>query len=207
MWPERLLAVTGQPRDPQSIRRAARDILSQAQFRTAGPSLLQRARAWLGRQFNRLLNDVVTGHLGAVGVVVLLVIAVGTVFLVVRVTSGSRHSGRTAGYRLDGRVRTPADWLAEAAACEAQRDWRGALRARYRALVAELAVRGVFEEVPGRTTGEYRAEVGANLPTAAPEFGGATDLFEATIYGDQDAGPTEAAALASLSRRVLTGAR
>jgi hypothetical protein len=81
------------------------------------------------------------------------------------------------------------------------------LRARYRALVAELAARGVVDEVPGRTTGEYRAEVIANLPGAAPEFGGATELFEATVYGDRSAGPSDTAELDALADRVLAGAR
>ncbi len=207
MWPEWLLAVAGQPRDPQSIRGAARTILAQPQFRTTGPSLLERARSWAGRQVDHALNAALSGHLGAVGVVVLLVVAAAVVVVVVRVTRASRHTGAVRGYRVDGAPRPPADWLAEATACEARGDWRGASRARYRALVAELASRGVVDEVPGRTTGEYRAEVTANLPTAAPEFAGATDIFEAIVYGDRAAGPTESAELDTLAHRVLAGAR
>ncbi len=207
MWPEWALAVAGQPRDPLSIRRAAHSILSQPQFRTAGPSLIDRARSWLGRQISHALNAALAGRFGLVGVLVLLVLAAAIVVVVVRVARASRHGGRAHGHRIEGASRLPADWLAEAVACEARGDWRGALRARYRALLAELAARGFVEEVPGRTTGEYRAEVTVNLPTAAPEFGGATDLFEATMYGDQAAGPGEAAELGALALRVLAGAR
>jgi hypothetical protein len=207
VWPEWRLAVAGQPRDPDSVRRAAHDILSQAQFRTAGPSLFDRARSWLGREISHALDAALAGHLGVVGVVVLLLIAAAVTFAVVRVARASRHGGRVPGYRVEGAARAPADWLAEAAACEARGDWTGALRARYRALVAELAARGVVDEVAGRTTGEYRAEVGANLPTAVLEFGGATDLFEAAVYGDQAAGPVETAELDALARCVLSGAR
>jgi hypothetical protein len=207
VWPEWFLAVAGQARDAQSTRNAAHDILSQPQFRTAGPSLLERARSWAGRQVDHALNAALAGHLGIVGAVVLLLIAAGVVLVVVRVVRASRHTGLVRGVRVDGGARPAADWLAEAAACEGRGDWRGALRARYRALLAELAVRGVVEEVPGRTTGEYRAEVGANLPTAAPEFSGATDMFEATMYGDRPAGPAETAALGALAHRVLAGTR
>jgi hypothetical protein len=207
VWPEWLLAVAGQPRDPVSIRRAAQQILSQAQFRVAGPSLFERARSWLSRQIGHALDAALNGRFGLVGIIVLLVLAAAIVVIVVRVARASRHGGRVGGYRVDGAPRPPADWLAEAAACEGRGDWRGALRARYRALVAELAARGFVDEVPGRTTGEYRAEVTANLPTAGPEFGGATDLFEATIYGDHVAGPGDTAELGALAQRVLTGAR
>jgi hypothetical protein len=207
VWPDWALAVAGQPRDPESILRAAHDILSQAQFRTAGPSLIDRAKSWLGRQISHALTAALAGRFGLVGVLVLLVLAAAIVVVVVRVARASRHGGRVQGYRMEGATRPPADWLAEAVACEARGDWRGALRARYRALVAELAVRGFVDEVPGRTTGEYRAEITANLPTAAPEFGGATDLLEATMYGAHVAGPTETAELGELSHRVLAGAR
>ncbi len=101
----------------------------------------------------------------------------------------------------------PADWLAEAAACEARGDWQAALRARYRALVAELARRGLVDEIPGRTTGEYRAEVAANLPLAAPEFSNATDLFELAVYGHAPTGPEDASRVRQLSDRVLEDAR
>lgn len=207
MWPEAVLAVAGQPRDAQSIRRAAHDILSQSQFRTSAPSLLERARSWLGRQLSHALDAALAGHLGIFGAIVLLAIAAAVVFAVVRVTRASRHGGRVGGYHVGPAGRLPTDWLAEAAACEVSGDWRGALRARYRALVAELGQRGVVDEIPGRTTGEYRAEVSENLPAAAQEFSSATDLFEATVYGARGAGPADAAALETFSHDVLAGLR
>jgi len=207
VWPEWVLAVAGQPRDPASVRRAAHDILSQSQFRTSGPSPLQRARSWLGHQIGHALDAALGGHLGVFGAVVLLLIAAALVVVVVRVTRASRHGGRLAGTRVGPIGRAPQDWLAEATACEARGDWRGALRARYRALVAELAGRGVVDEVPGRTTGEYRAEVALNLPRAAPGFGGATDLFEETVYGHRNVGPADAAQLEGLAHDVLAGLR
>src|SRR4029450_4451834 len=60
---------------------------------------------------------------------------------------------------------------------------RAALRSRYRALAPDLASRGLVEEVPGRTAGEYRRQVGRALPEAATDFAGATELFEVAWYG------------------------
>jgi hypothetical protein len=108
---------------------------------------------------------------------------------------------------VSGPRRPAAEWLADAAACEARSDWRGALRCRYRALVADLAQRGLVEEIAGRTTGEYRAAVAETLPASADLFAGATELFELAWYGD---GPTDAAATArfrELADGVRAGAR
>jgi len=104
------------------------------------------------------------------------------------------------------RLRPAVDWRADAAANEAAGHWRAALRCRYRALVADLAARGLVEEVPGRTAGEYRREVGVNAPAAAGDFDGATALFEAAWYGNRPTGPDEAQRFRALEGRVLTGA-
>jgi hypothetical protein len=81
------------------------------------------------------------------------------------------------------------------------------LRCRYRALVADLAGRGLVDEVPGRTTGEYRAEVGENVPRVAPEFAGATELFEAAWYGNRPTGEEESQRFRRLADQVMAGAR
>src|SRR5207244_8332949 len=100
-------------------------------------------------------------------------------------------------------ARPPGDWEAGAAGHEAAGRWRDAVRCRYRALVADLARRGVVDEVPGRTSGEYRAEVTASLPAAAADFTGATDLFERAWYGAADAGPDDDERFKRLAERVL----
>jgi hypothetical protein len=64
----------------------------------------------------------------------------------------------------------------------------------------------VVEEVPGRTSGEYRGEVGRNLPTSADAFAGATELFERAWYGRRPTGADDAARFRDLARRVLEGA-
>jgi hypothetical protein len=99
--------------------------------------------------------------------------------------------------------RTAREWRAEADAHERAGEWRDALRARYRALVADLAARGLVDEVPGRTAGEYRTEVTDSAPRAAPEFGGATELFERAWYGNRPTGAAESEQFRDLEARVL----
>ncbi|GAC1600161.1 MAG: hypothetical protein NVS3B21_27140 [Acidimicrobiales bacterium] len=67
-----------------------------------------------------------------------------------------------------------------------------------------MALRHVVDEIPGRTTGEYLAAVSAALPAAIEPFAGATELFDATMYGARQTGPGDAARLADLSRLVLS---
>jgi hypothetical protein len=102
--------------------------------------------------------------------------------------------------------RPPTDWQAEALAHESAGEWREALRCRYRAMVAALAARGLIDEVPGRTSGEYRAVVTRSVPGAAPDFSGATELFERAWYGGKPTGPEDSARFRELSERVLVGA-
>jgi hypothetical protein len=71
--------------------------------------------------------------------------------------------------------------------------------------VADLAARGLVEEVPGRTAGEYRRQVDAVVPEVAPAFDGATSLFEGAWYGGRSTGAEEAARFRELEARVLSG--
>jgi hypothetical protein len=83
----------------------------------------------------------------------------------------------------------------------------GALRCRYRVRVGELVERDLVPDVPGRTAGEYRAEVASALPEVAPPFGEATDLFELAWYADVPTGAGENARFRDLTDRVIEGAR
>ena len=102
-----------------------------------------------------------------------------------------------------GRGRSADDWRSEAAKHEAAGRWRDALRCRYRALVAELAGNGLLDDVPGKTTGEERADIARAVPEASPPFSEATALFDDVWYGDAPTGPSENERLRSLSDAVL----
>ena len=101
--------------------------------------------------------------------------------------------------------RSAREWRAEAEVHERAGEWKAALRARYRSLVADLAARGLLDEIPGRTAGEYRVEVAEAVPRVASEFAGATELFERAWYGNRPTGADEAARFRELEQRVLTG--
>ena len=64
------------------------------------------------------------------------------------------------------RSREPVNWRAEADEHRRDGRFREALRCRYRALVGDLARRGLIDEIPGRTTGEERAQLRVIRPVA-----------------------------------------
>jgi hypothetical protein len=195
------------------VRSVTQQILSQAQFRPPKRTPLQAAWHWLTTELGKLLDRVLglTGPSGSTIASILAVVLVAAAVAVLvwsMVRSNRRRGGRI---RPPGVVltsgspsRSPAEWRAEAAAHAAAGRWRDALRCRYRALVAELAGRGLIEEIPGRTSGEYRQDVAAVVPAAGSAFDGATELFEQAWYGDIATGPDEQDRFDALARRVLT---
>jgi hypothetical protein len=196
-------------RDPQQVREAVREVLARPEFRPPERSLVERAYDWVLEMIGRLLGAIAgSGAGGIVGLVLLALVLAGVGVLVARFSRGLTPSAEVAAAVPVGRRRSAADWRADAEAQERAGAWREAVRSRYRALVADLAARGLVEEVPGRTAGEYRREVGRAVPAAAADFAGATELFEVAWYGRSDTGAREAAHLRDLSDRVLqrTGA-
>lgn len=181
-------------------------VLARREFAEDEPTLLQRARDWV---FDRVADVFEALGGGGTGTVVAWVIAIAltaaAAWFAYRLTRGLVRSPSAPGPAAPAR-RSAVDWRAEADAAEAAGDWHQALRCRYRALVADLADRGLVEEVPGRTAGEYRRQVGRNVPAAAPDFNGATELFEAAWYGGRPSGPAQADRFRDLADRVLAGA-
>lgn len=191
-------------RDPDRVREAVREVLARPEFRPPDRTLLQRAFDWLLEQVGRLLAEVgASGAGGIVGLAVLVLALLGIGLLVARFSRGMTASPEVRA-AVPGVPRRPAaEWRAEAEAHERAGAWRPAVRCRYRALVAELAARGLVDEVPGRTAGEYRGEVRRSLPDAAADFAGATELFELAWYGRGETGAREASRVRELSGRVL----
>lgn len=81
------------------------------------------------------------------------------------------------------RSREPVNWRAEAEQHRRAGRYRDALRCRYRALVGDLARSGLVDEIPGRTTGEERAQLRRVRPGAHVPFSAAADLFDGAWYG------------------------
>jgi hypothetical protein len=191
-------------RDPEQVREAVREVLSRPEFRQPDRPLLDRLFDWALEMIGRLLAVLGgSGAGGIIGLILLALVLVGVGVLAARFSRGLTPSPEVAAALPGGVRRSAADWRAEAEAHERTGAWRQAVRSRYRALVADLVSRGLIEEVPGRTAGEYRREVGRALPDAATDFAGATELFEVAWYGRADTGSREAAHLRDLSNRVL----
>ena len=100
----------------------------------------------------------------------------------------------------------PRGWRDEADAHRAAGRYQDALRCRYRALVGDLARRGLLREIPGRTTGEERQELRAGGSAAVPFFGEAADLFDAAWYGRVDVDAEDDEHFQRLDREVLARA-
>jgi len=200
-------AASGGEPDAGSVRAAAHAILSQPQFRQTPESPIDRFRHWLGQQIAHALSGALSGRVTIIGAVALAAIAALLVWLVVRVTRRVQLDPTVGGVVVGTRGMAPAEWMRMALACEQRGDWRGALRARYRALIGELTGRGLLTDMAGRTTGEYRDEVRVSLPGTAEDFGGATELFEHAVYGAEPTGPEESRRIQQLADRVLQAAR
>jgi hypothetical protein len=101
------------------------------------------------------------------------------------------------------RSREPSQWRHEAEEHRRVGRYRDAVRCRYRALVGDLARRGVIDEVPGRTSGEERAQLGRILPAAYPPFDRAAGLFDGAWFGHLEVGERDDDAFIALEHDVL----
>jgi len=191
--------------DPATSRARADEILSRPEFHRPAPSLMTRVTRWLGEAVGRLITGLVRGGVGSAIAWGILALNVGLlVLLVARITRTVQAEPSRGGPAVHVEVRrSPREWRHEAEACEARGAWKDALRCRYRALIGDLVARRVVRDLPGRTTGEYRADVAAALPAAAPDFAGASELFERAWYGDQPTGAAENERFRALSDHVV----
>jgi hypothetical protein len=201
-----LLADLPRPhRDPGHVKDVVHRIVTDRPYTRAGPSTVERVRHDVVDYLARLLAAVAGSGVGAW--IILAVVAAVVGLLAWRFARGTSADRGLATVSPGDRVRPAADWRAEAEAHERAGEWREALRCRYRALVADLAGRGLVEEIPGRTAGEYRVEVAGAVPAAGPPFAGATELFERAWYGRRPTDAGDAGRFRDLEARVLEAAR
>ena len=193
--------------DPEDVERDIADILDGPEYDFSDPwyapitrwlrDLLTDVLEWISRRigdFFSLFDGIGPGGVGGSGALWQLVgylIIAGAVLVVARLI------WRVVQDRLpkpqsfaDEPVvdvdewRRPKELLADAERFEAEGRWDEALRARYRFVIAELVERNLIENPPGRTTGEYRAEVEYRLPASAGAFNAITETFEDVWYGE-----------------------
>lgn len=202
--------------DPRTARRLADEVLAGDRFAEPERSFLGRAVDWVGDQLDRLFggdpDPLGTGGGGGGGSAWLTVVllALAAIVVVVAVRAARRRWGPrrlhlpddTPAVSVAGR-RSADAWDDLAHRLEAEGRWNEALRARFAALVERLVRARVLDDVPGRTSGEYRGELAGALPDAAAPFDDAAGLFERAWYGGVPAGPDEASRFADDAAAVL----
>ncbi len=196
----------GQPPAPtqsaDEVRQTADDVLDGAEFQRPEPNAFERGRAWVEERIGRILQGLVTGDGASIlGWVVLIAAIVAIAFLLARLGRSVQRDPAHAAEVSVERTRTAAQWVDEAERLERDGEWKLALRGRFRALVAILVEQGRVDDVPGRTAGEYRAEIDVVLPEVSADFAEATFLFEDAWYGDEPTGAAE-----NVRFRALAGA-
>ena len=174
------------------VRQRAHDILKRAEF-TRHESIVQRVLNWIGDQLSRFSFGVGGGP-GILGdLISLAVIAAVITLIVVLVRAYLRRSRPEKSEPVEDLTieleegRSATDWRSDAERFEAAGEWREAMRARYRELVRGLIDERVLDDLPGRTTGEYRDDFVATRPAAADAFRALTELFERVWYGGVEA--------------------
>ena len=169
------------------IRQRAHEILQRPEF-GRHESLVQRILNWIGDLFSKITFGLGGGP-GFLGNLVSLAIVAAIVVVLVLIVRSLLGRTRPPKPTKDDELtieledgRDASDWRSDAERFEAAGQWREAMRARYRELVRTLIDDRVLDDLPGRTTGEYRAEFQARRANAAP-FIELTELFEAVWYG------------------------
>ncbi len=179
-------------RDPQTIRDTAHEILQRSEFRPPKKHWWDPIAAFFSDPIGSVMNAYlwVLGHWpdGAAGIALAVFVAVLAVLLagalIVHFTSTvTSDPGVGLVYAPSFGLQSARDLIAEAEEHESKGEWRDAIRARYAALLVQLSDDDVVKGRPGRTTGEYVAEVEAALPNASEPFRSATGLFEWVWYG------------------------
>jgi hypothetical protein len=192
-------------RDSDRVAGAVHRVLSRPEYQQPAKPWLTRVRDaildWLARVLSSIAG---AGFVAWIMLAVVLALVALVAVRLFREVSRDPASGVTVRA---ARIRPAADWRAEAEVHERAGEWRQALRCRYRALVADLAGRGLLEEVPGRTAGEYRSALGESLPAASPSFRGATELFEGAWYGRRPTDAQDSARFQQLADSVLSATR
>jgi hypothetical protein len=197
--------------DPQQVREQACRIVTSNDA-ACTPATTTPPKSNDGVSFDMSWLSALLWLLLIVGLVVLLIMIVRLV------ASGSRPRRRSSAETDDDvddvelhaaavdRSREPVDWRAAADMHRREGRFREALRCRYRALVGDLARRGLIDEIPGRTTGEERAQMREVRPVAAPPFDAAADLFDDAWYGNVAMEASDDDRFQSLERDVLGAA-
>lgn len=192
-------------------RRTADQVLSGRAYLEAArpPSLRERLFDWIGDRIADAFGALSSfGGRGLAAYIIIGLFTLAIVFLLARLVRNMgptplREARRKPSIAIEGDL-SPAEWMTEAEAAEAQGNWREGLRCRHRSLVTELMERDAIHTSPGQTAGEIELTVAVTVPAAHAPMSDATDLFKDVWYGGREAGPTERDRFAQLAQNVLS---
>jgi hypothetical protein len=176
--------------DPQVVRDLARRILDGPPYRAGEPGTLRRTLESVLDAIGRVLGDAL-GAVGGTPAVAWTIALLGLALLAIVVWRATR--GATLGRRVPravpdaGRVRSAADWMAEADRHLAAGDLDAGLRARYVAAIVTLEERGLLDVRPGRTIRELDAQLADRLPELAPRLAEAGRRVEPVVFAGRAA--------------------
>ncbi len=205
--------------DPGQLTDDVRRVMERPEFRY-DKSWFDRLSEWIARQLERLFGGgdgsggpagsgaSFGGGIGSVLAWVLILAAVAAVVAVIvyvvrhRVRAHDDDDGPESTIHVEHR-RSARAWAGDADLLEAEGDWKGALRARYRELVRTLVDRRQVPDVAGRTTGELRDDLRVTTPDARDDFDAASTLFELAWYAHTPTGPDENREFRAAAERVL----
>jgi hypothetical protein len=105
--------------------------------------------------------------------------------------------------RIIDEQRPPDRWRSAAEEHRAAGRFREAVRCEYRALVGDLARAGAVDEIPGRTSGEERAQLAALAPAVSQNFDDAADIFDEAWFNDDEVTVDDDRRFVSASRAIL----
>lgn len=190
-------------RPPAAVGEAVDEVLARPAYSDLRPTVSERIWQSVQDLWLQGLEALAgSGRGSLVGAVVLAGSLAFVLWLSVRLLARtSRDPARRSG--LDAELgRSSAAWLEEAASHCAAGRWRQALRCHYRSSLAQLAERGLLDEQPGRTTGEYLERVRRVAPQVAPAFAALTEAFDAVWYGAAPVDASEVTRAAQLAARI-----
>jgi hypothetical protein len=186
--------------------------LSKPAYSQGGDSLVTRAirkvLQWIGDLLDGITGQSTSGRTGLLLLVGLIALVVIVVLWRAGVLRTTRATSAPTVFET-GRLRTAAEYRAQAEQEAAGGDYAAAVRNRFRACVAELTERTVLDERAGRTAYEAVADAGRVVPALREPLRPAADVFTEVVYGNRPGTPERYAVVVAAddaARRVSTRA-
>lgn len=166
----------------EAARELSKPMYSQDQsiFSRALNKLLE----WISEAFGEMATRAPGGNKG---LLILLLLVILTVIVIVW-RAGVLRTTRTISQEAvfdTGRIRSAAEYRAEAEAAAASGQFGPAILARFRACVAELTERTILDDRAGRTAYEVAADATKAIPSLESSLRPAAEVFAEVVYGSR----------------------